>query len=95
MDGLALALVEDRATELDDAVVDMDMDHLPAPAKQHEADYHLSERHYGAFLRSFQPPDGVDADKVEAHFEKGVLTIKLLKIAGSQRSDRTIAIKAA
>ncbi|POR47144.1 Hsp20/alpha crystallin family protein [Bosea psychrotolerans] len=63
--------------------------------ERREADYHLSERHYGAFLRSFQLPDGVDADKVEALFEKGVLTIKLPKTADSQKSNRKIAIKAA
>src|SRR5262249_34400111 len=38
-------------------------------------DYYLSERHYGSFQRSFSAPDGVDADKIEAKFKSGVLTV--------------------
>ncbi|MFA5183339.1 MAG: Hsp20/alpha crystallin family protein [Syntrophales bacterium] len=37
--------------------------------------YHLVERSYGAFSRSVALPAAVDADKVEAKYEKGVLTI--------------------
>ena len=33
--------------------------------------------HHGSFQRSFQVPDGVDADKIEASFKNGVLTVIL------------------
>lgn len=56
-------------------------------------EHHVSERHYGAFMRSFQLPQGIDADKVEAQFENGVLTIKLPKNADMQRNERKIAIR--
>ncbi len=39
------------------------------------------ERYYGAFQRSFTLPQNVDADKVEAHYENGVLQIALPKTA--------------
>jgi HSP20 family protein len=39
----------------------------------------FKERFYGAFQRSFQLPSGVEADMVEANFDKGVLKIVLPK----------------
>jgi HSP20 family protein len=35
------------------------------------------ERGFGVFTRSFTLPDTVDANKVEAHYENGVLTLTL------------------
>lgn len=58
-------------------------------------EYHLSERRYGSFQRSFRLPDTIDADRVEAYFGKGVLTVKLPKSAEAKKSERKIAIKAA
>lgn len=58
-------------------------------------DYYLSERRYGAFTRSFRVPEGVDADKVEARFSKGVLTVTLPKTMEAQRQEKKIEIKAA
>lgn len=37
----------------------------------------------------------VDADKIEAAFSKGVLTVTLPKTAEAQKSAKTIAVKAA
>jgi HSP20 family protein len=42
-------------------------------------DYHLVERRYGRFERSFTLPRAVDADKVQAVFSNGVLTLSLPK----------------
>jgi HSP20 family protein len=55
--------------------------------------YYLSERRYGAFQRSFQIPTGVDADKIEAGFQNGVLTLTLPKTPEAQKSEKKIAIK--
>jgi HSP20 family protein len=55
--------------------------------------YYLSERRYGAFKRSFQLPSGVDADKIEAGFQNGVLTLTLPKTPEAQKSEKKIAIK--
>lgn len=59
-----------------------------------EKDYYLSERRYGAFRRSFRLPEGVDEDKIEAKFDKGVLRIILPKTQEAVRHARKIAIKA-
>jgi HSP20 family protein len=53
--------------------------------------YHRVERSYGAFERSFQIPRNVDAEKIEAKFENGILYLSLPKRAESK--PRTIAIK--
>jgi HSP20 family protein len=58
-------------------------------------DFHLRERSYGAFQRSFRLPSGVDSDKVEAKFEKGVLCVTLPKTAEAREKERRIEIKAA
>ena len=41
--------------------------------------YHLLERYYGAFSRSFTIPSTIDASKVEAKMESGVLKVVLPK----------------
>ncbi len=58
-------------------------------------DYHLSERSFGSFMRSFQLPEGIDESKIEASFVKGVLTVKVPKSTQALRNEKTISIKAA
>lgn len=41
--------------------------------------YHLRERHFGSFVRSIALPNSVNADKIEAVNEHGVLTLTLPK----------------
>lgn len=62
--------------------------------QEEKKDYHLSERRYGSFQRSFRVPDGVDADKIEASFAKGLLTVKLPKTAEAVKNEKKIEIKA-
>lgn len=45
----------------------------------HDDGYRLVERRYGRFERSFRVPPTVEADKVKARCENGVLTITLPK----------------
>jgi len=61
--------------------------------EEKKKDYHLSERRYGSFQRSFTVPDGVDADKIEATFKNGVLTVSLPKTLEAQKQEKQIAIK--
>jgi HSP20 family protein len=58
-------------------------------------DYYLSERRFGSFQRSFQLPEGVDTNKIEATFAKGVLKVTLPKSAEAKNAEKTIAVKAA
>jgi HSP20 family protein len=51
-------------------------------AFQQEKDerWHRWERHYGRFERTFTLPSTVDAERIEATTENGVLTVRLPKI---------------
>jgi HSP20 family protein len=63
--------------------------------EEKKKDYYLHERHFGSFERSFDVPEGVDADKIEANFKKGVLTVTLPKKPEAQKPAKKIEVKAA
>jgi HSP20 family protein len=46
--------------------------------------YHRVERRYGAFRRSISLPRDVDASRVQANYDNGVLRLEIPKSAGSQ-----------
>jgi HSP20 family protein len=64
-----------------------------AESTKEEKDWHVEERSYGSFYRSmflpFEPEDGA----VEAHFDKGVLHLKIKKPAKAVKTTKTIDIK--
>ncbi|WP_028749051.1 Hsp20/alpha crystallin family protein [Rhizobium mesoamericanum] len=62
--------------------------------KEKDKSYHVSERRYGSFQRSFQLPEYVDADKVSAAFAKGILKVTLPKTPNAKKNDRKIEITA-
>jgi HSP20 family protein len=57
--------------------------------------YHVSERSYGSFQRTFRVPNGVDHNKVEASYSNGVLNISLPKTEIAKKNKRSIEVKAA
>lgn len=63
--------------------------------EEKKKDYYLHERSFGSFERSFDIPEGVDADKIEASFKKGVLTVTLPKKPEAQKPAKKIEVKAA
>jgi HSP20 family protein len=63
--------------------------------EEKKKDYYLHERHFGSFERYFRVPEGVDTDKIEASFRKGVLTVTLPKKPEAQKPEKKIEIKAA
>lgn len=63
--------------------------------EEKKKDYYLQERSFGSFQRSFELPESVDGDKIEASFKKGVLTVKLPKKAEAQKPAKKIEVKAA
>jgi HSP20 family protein len=52
---------------------------MKADKEINEENYHLRERRFGSFMRSVTLPTAVDADKIEAVNENGVLTLTLPK----------------
>ena len=63
--------------------------------EEKETGYYLHERHFGSFERRFRVPEGVDAEKIDATFKKGVLTVTLPKTAVAQKPKKKIEVKAA
>jgi HSP20 family protein len=61
--------------------------------KEEKKDYHMSERRYGSFQRSFPLPSGVDPDKIDASFNSGVLTVTLPKSPEARQKERRIEVK--
>jgi HSP20 family protein len=59
------------------------------------ADYHLQERRFGSFERSFALPNGIDSAKIESRLKNGVLTVSLPKAAEAVKPQKKIEIKAA
>jgi HSP20 family protein len=57
-----------------------------------EKAYHLRERRYGSFSRSVSLPSNVAADKSDAEFENGILTLTLPK--AEEAKAKTIVVKA-
>ena len=57
--------------------------------------YYLRERHFGSFERHFRIPEGVDAEKIDASFKKGVLTVTLPKTPEAQKPEKKIEVKTA
>ena len=62
--------------------------------EEKKKDYYMRERSYGSFERTFEVPEGVDTDKIEATFKKGVLTVTLPKNAEAQKPAKKIEVKA-
>ncbi|MEP2023872.1 MAG: Hsp20/alpha crystallin family protein [Reichenbachiella sp.] len=60
--------------------------------KKEEKNFHSVETRYGSFSRSFHLPDNIDANKVEAKYEDGLLNITIPKDE-KKIQKKTIAIK--
>src|SRR5581483_474596 len=66
-----------------------------AEETQQNGDFSYMERRYGAFSRSIRLPFEVKDEKIDATYDKGVLTVRIPKPAEAQRSVRRIEVKPA
>ena len=80
---------EDVAIEVQDNVLTIS-GAREAEHERKEKGWYRLERSYGSFNRSLTLPDGVDAEKVEAAFDRGVLEIRIPK--PEERKPRRISI---
>ena len=62
-------------------------------ATEEKKDHYVSERHYGSFHRSFHIPDSIDANKIEASFRNGLLTVTLPKTAEGEKRAKNVEVK--
>jgi HSP20 family protein len=80
---------EDVSIEVEDRVLTLSGERKAEHESAKEG-YHRVERAFGAFARSLTLPEGVNAEAVEAHFDRGVLEIRIPK--PEQRKPRKITI---
>jgi HSP20 family protein len=80
---------EDVSIEVQDNVLSIS-GAREAEHERKEKGWYRLERSYGQFSRSLTLPDGVDADKVEASFDRGVLEVRIPK--PEERKPRRISI---
>ena len=85
--------------EADDVELELSGDALTVKGEKRkelekqEQDYHLTERSFGQFRRTFTLPSGVEADKIGAAFSKGVLTVTVPKLAEATKQRKRIEVK--
>ncbi len=82
---------KDVAVSVDDGMLTIKGE-KKSEREEKKKDYHLTERSYGSFQRSFRLPENAAQDKISADFENGVLKIALPKSAGGKTGVRTISI---
>lgn len=61
--------------------------------EQRNGDAFYTERRFGSFSRSVRLPFEVKDEKVDARYEKGVLTVRIPKPADMQRQARRIEVR--
>ena len=59
-----------------------------------DKEWHVVERSYGAFHRAIALPFEPNEDSIDAHFDNGVLHLKVKKPAEVEKAKKTIQIKA-
>ena len=69
---------DDVAIEVKDRVLTVSGERKAEHAEKADG-YYRVERAFGGFSRSLSLPDGVDAEQVEARFDKGVLEVRIPK----------------
>jgi HSP20 family protein len=80
---------EDVTIEVEDNVLTVSGERK-AERETTKEGYHRVERAFGSFSRSLTLPEGVDAEAVNANFDRGVLEIRIPK--PEQRKPRKISI---
>lgn len=83
---------DDVEVTVDNGVLSIRGERTFEEAKEGET-YHRVERAYGEFERAFQMPRSVDAGKVQARFDNGVLSITLAKREESKPKQIQVDVK--
>ena len=82
---------EDIDLDLENNVLTISGEKKEERREEHET-WHLSERRYGKFSRSFVLPRDVEPDQIQARFDNGVLNVTIPKSEKARR--RRIEVQA-
>lgn len=81
---------EDVEIEVENNILSIRGERTEERTEGEQRRYHLWERHYGSFQRSFTLPRTVRADDISADYENGLLTIRMPKAAEARTRKITI-----
>jgi len=76
---------EDIKLEVKDGVFSLKAEHKLEKEKKREKKYHIIERSYSGFSRSFSLPVEVDETKVKAEYKSGILEVHIPKKDGKNK----------
>ena len=77
------ATKDDFKVEIDDDLLKISSE-IQSSELEKKKTFHRKEFSYQSFARSFRLPDNVDSNKIEASYERGVMTITLPKTKDSK-----------
>ena len=83
--------IDDIEIEVENNVLSL-RGHKREEEEREDRKFHVWERSYGSFERSFTLPRTVKSDQISAHFADGILNVQMPKAAEAQ--SRKISIKA-
>ena len=83
---------EDIKVSVEDDVLSISAERTQSEEEKKKG-FHRIERSWGSLCRSFTVGDNVDADKIEATYENGVLKIKVPKIEPQVKTGKAIPVK--
>jgi HSP20 family protein len=83
---------EDVKVSMDDDVLNISAERSQSEEEKKKG-YHRIERSWGSLSRSFSIGENVDAEKIEASYDNGVLKILLPKVEPKPKTGKEIAVK--
>jgi HSP20 family protein len=84
--------IEDIEIEVKNNVLTVKGEKKDGREEREDRKYHLWERNFGAFDRTFTLPRGVATEKISAEFKDGILSVQIPK--APEAKSRKISIKA-
>ena len=78
---------DDVAISLEHGALTIDGERTGAPADE-ETTYYVRERHYGAFRRTINLPEGIDKGDIAADLGEGLLEIRVRGAAAREEPER-------
>jgi HSP20 family protein len=83
---------DDVTVEIDDGVLAISGERKEENEERRDG-FYRSERAYGRFYRAIPLPEGVDEDRVEASFDKGVLEIRVPAPEQQRRQPKRVNVQ--
>lgn len=83
---------DDIKIKINDDILTISAENKTESEEEKNKEYTRREYSYSAFTRSFRLPENVDNEHIDAHFEDGILKIKLPKTNTQKKSSKEISI---